>query len=95
MARQQARAGFRKYSTESFSNKYGFNMNPPPVHAYWNARNATVLVAMIPLYFGVGELSKYLGANLPGYEGVLEFADSDKSPLKSLKFAEPQLPESK
>lgn len=28
---------------------------------------------------------------MPGLEGILEFADSEKSPMKELKFGEPQL----
>lgn len=74
----------------SFNNKHNFNINPPPVHEYWNYRNASVLLAFIPLYFGVGYVAKYVGTNVEGYGGLLGFADSEKSPLNELKFGEPQ-----
>lgn len=73
-----------------FNNKYNFNINPPPVHQYWNIRNASVLFAFVPLYLAVGYLGKYSGANLYGFEALLDFADSEKSPMKELKFGEPQ-----
>lgn len=71
-----------------FNNKFNFNINPPNVHEYWNYRNASVLLAVIPVYLGVGYVAKYLGANLDGFEGLIEFADNDQ--LKTLKFGEPQ-----
>lgn len=73
-----------------FNNKYNFNINPPPVHQYWNIRNASVLFAFVPLYLAVGYLGKYTGSNLSGFDSLLEFADSDKSPLKEIKFGEAQ-----
>lgn len=73
-----------------FNNKYNFNINPPPVHAYWNIRNASVLFAFVPLYLAVGYLGKYTGSNLSGFGGLLDFADSEKSPMKEVKFGEPQ-----
>jgi hypothetical protein len=76
----------------SFNNKYNFNINPPPVHEYWNYWNASVFFAFIPLYFGVGYIAKYVGTNVEGYGGILEFADREKSPLNKLKFAEAQAP---
>lgn len=74
-----------------FNNKYNFNIDPPPVHQYWNIRNASVLIAFVPLYLAVGYLGKYTGANLSGFEGLAEFADLEKSPMKEIKFGEPQL----
>lgn len=80
----------------SFTNKYNFNINPPPVHEYWNIKNASVLIAFVPLYFAVGYVAKSIGTDLDGYEGLLEFADSEKSPMKELKFGEAQpFPEEK
>ncbi|ODV80150.1 uncharacterized protein CANTADRAFT_25856 [Suhomyces tanzawaensis NRRL Y-17324] len=74
----------------SFTNKHNFNINPPPVHEYWNYRNASVLLAFIPVYLSIGYFAKYIGANTEGYQGLQEFADNEKSPLKELKFGEPQ-----
>lgn len=74
----------------NFSNKFNFNINPPPVHEYWNARNASVLIGFVPLYFAVGYVSKYIGTHIGGFDGLLEFADSDKSPMKEFEFAQPQ-----
>ena len=48
--------------------------------------------AFIPLYFGVGYIAKFVGTNVEGYGGILEFADREKSPLNKLKFAEAQAP---
>ncbi|KAK6454426.1 uncharacterized protein RJT20DRAFT_130555 [Scheffersomyces xylosifermentans] len=72
----------------AFNNKYNFNINPPPVHEYWNYRNASVLLAVIPVYLAVGYVAKYLGSNLEGYEGLIEFAESDK--VKDIQFGQPQ-----
>lgn len=88
--RQQARRGARQYSSEAFNNKYGFNMNPPPVHAYWNARNASVLVAFVPVFLGAGALAKYVGFNLPGWDGLLEFSKLEQLPIGKLAFGEPE-----
>ncbi|KAK6202735.1 uncharacterized protein RJT21DRAFT_118810 [Scheffersomyces amazonensis] len=82
-------------STKPFNNRYNFNINPPPVHEYWNYRNASVLIAIIPVYLGVAYFAKSLGENLEGFEGLRSFADSDKSPLKELKFGEAQTSKSK
>ncbi|KAK6464707.1 hypothetical protein DFJ63DRAFT_334257 [Scheffersomyces coipomensis] len=75
---------------KAFNNKYNFNINPPPVHEYWNYRNASVLIAFVPIYFGVGYVTRYLSDNTEAFGGLVEFADSEKSPLKDLKFGEPQ-----
>lgn len=74
----------RRFASEAkaFNNPHNFNINPPPVHEYWNQRNATVLVAFVPLYLAVGYLAKYLGEDLGAYDGLLEFANGDDSPLK-------------
>lgn len=74
----------------TFDNKYNFNIAPPPVHAYWNARNFSVLVVLTPIILGVGYLGKFTGQNIEGYEGLLTFADSKNSPLNEIKFGEPQ-----
>lgn len=74
-----------------FNNKYNFNINPPPIHLYWNAKNSFILFAFAPIFVAFGYLGKYTGSNMPGLEGILEFADSEKSPMKELKFGEPQL----
>lgn len=81
----------RAEKAEPFNNKYNFNINPPPVHAYWNIRNASVLVAFVPLYIAVGYLGKYTGENLSGFEGLQQFATSEQSPIKELTFGEPQV----
>lgn len=75
---------------QPFNNKHNFNIDPPPVHTYWNARNFSVLLAFVPLYLGIGFLGKYTGENLSGFDGLVQFADSEKSPMKTLKFGEPQ-----
>lgn len=93
-ARSTLRAARRFQSTEtkaeSFTNKYNFNLDPPPVHSYWNARNSLVLFAFVPAFIGAGYLGIYVGSNLSGMEGLTEFADSEQSPLKTLKFGESQ-----
>lgn len=76
----------------AFNNKYNFNVNPPPVHEYWNIRNCSVLLAFIPIYLTASYLTKYGTGELEGYGGLLEFAKGEKSPIKDIKFGEPQLP---
>lgn len=89
--RFQSHAAPAKEEAAPFNNKYNFNIDPPPVHQYWNIRNASVLIAFVPLYLAVGYLGKYTGSELSGFEGLLDFADSEKSPLKELKFGEAQV----
>lgn len=89
--RFQSHAAPEPARASPFNNKYNFNINPPPVHQYWNIRNASVLLAFAPLYVAVGYLAKYTGSNLSGFDGLVDFADSEKSPMKELKFGEPQL----
>lgn len=74
-----------------FNNKYNFNTNPPPIHLYWNASNSLILFAFVPVFVGIGYFSEYIGSNLRGFEGLVGFADSEQSPMKELKFGEPQL----
>lgn len=76
----------------NFTNKYDFNTSPPPVHEYWNIRNTSILLAFIPVYFTVSYFTKNGAQDIDGFGGLLEFANSDKSPLKDVKFGEPQLP---
>lgn len=76
----------------TFNNKYNFNTNPPPVHEYWNIRNTSVLLAFIPIYLSVSYLTKKGTSNVDGYGGLVDFAKGDKSPMKEVKFGEPQLP---
>ncbi|RLV93348.1 hypothetical protein JA1_002538 [Spathaspora sp. JA1] len=73
-----------------FTNKYNFDVNPPQVHHYWNYHNATLLVALIPVLLGVAELGRYIGKNLSGYTSFIEFADSEKSPMKESTYGKPQ-----
>lgn len=90
-ARSISRRFASSESTHSnFNNKYNFNINPPPVHEYWNMKNASVLIAFVPLYFGVGYIAKYIGTEIGGYEGLQEYANSENSPMKQLKFGEAQ-----
>lgn len=77
-------------TASTFNNKYNFNISPPPVHEYWNYRNATVFLSAIPLYFAVGYASVYIASNFEGYSGLLGFKDNEKSPLKDTEFGEPQ-----
>lgn len=65
-------------------------MNPPPVHEYWNYHNALILIAIIPIYYIVGYVSNYLGSSIVGYNGMNDFADSEDSPMKVIKFGDPQ-----
>lgn len=84
-----ARSARRFQST--FTNKYNFNMLPPPVHAYWTIRNASVYLTFVPLFFVVASFGKYLGDSFTVHDTLLEFADGEKSPIKELKFGEPQV----
>ncbi|QWW24107.1 hypothetical protein CA7LBN_002941 [Candidozyma auris] len=83
--RLQSHASHSSETTKSapFNNKYNFNVNPPPIHSYWNQKNSLVLFAFVPLFVGVGYLGKYTGSNTPGFEGLLEFAESESSPMLS------------
>lgn len=73
-----------------FTNKHGFNTNPPPVHEFWTAWNSSVVFAFVPVFLAVGYAGKYMGSNIGGYEGLYQFASSDKSPMKELSFGEAQ-----
>ncbi|OBA19007.1 hypothetical protein METBIDRAFT_47154 [Metschnikowia bicuspidata var. bicuspidata NRRL YB-4993] len=88
--RFQSHAAQAEAKPAPFNNKYNFNINPPPVHAYWNARNFSVLIAFVPVFLGAGYLGKYAGENAGGFEALLDFADSEQSPMKELKFGEAQ-----
>lgn len=74
-----------------FTNKYNFNMLPPPTHAYWNIRNSSIYVVFVPLFFAVAYVGKELGSSTTVHLTLLEFADDEKSPLKGMQFGEPQL----
>lgn len=78
----------KRFQSSGFKNTYNFNTNPPPVHEYWNLRNSSVLLAFIPLYFGVGYIAKSTGSELSGFEALKAAADSDI--VKGLGFGEPQ-----
>ncbi|KAI5950553.1 hypothetical protein CANMA_005213 [Candida margitis] len=78
-----------------FNNKYNFNLNPPPVHEYWNVYNSSVLFAFVPVFLSIAYFAKYIGVNIEGNAGLLEYANGENSPLKSIKFGEPQLKASK
>lgn len=86
-----AATGAKDVPKVSFNNKYEFNINPPPIHEYWNYRNALVLIAIIPIYLAIGSFAENLNSGLEGYDGLRTFADSLESPMHKLKFAEPQL----
>ncbi|EGW33016.1 uncharacterized protein SPAPADRAFT_49942 [Spathaspora passalidarum NRRL Y-27907] len=73
-----------------FTNKYNFDLNPPRVHEYWNYRNATVLLAFIPLFLVVAELGKTAGNGLRGLSSFIEFAESEKSPMKEQTYGKSQ-----
>ena len=88
--RFQSQASTSASAKSAFNNKYNFNINPPPVHTYWSMRNSSVLLAFIPVYLLVGYAIKYSSSGLSGYEGLYAFADSEKSPMKELKFGEAQ-----
>lgn len=74
----------------TFNNKYEFNINPPPIHEYWNYRNALVLIAIIPIYLAVASLAENLNGGLDGYDAIKTYADSLDSPMHKMQFAEPQ-----
>lgn len=76
---------------KAFNNKYNFNTNPPPVHEYWSTRNVSILLAFIPVYLTVSYFTKYGTSNAEGYEGLLQYAKGENSPMKNMNFAEPQL----
>ncbi|KAI3403457.1 hypothetical protein KGF56_003741 [Candida oxycetoniae] len=81
----------RKFAgAEAFSNKFNFNLNPPQVHEYWNIYNSSVLFAFVPVFLGIAYVAKYVGVNLEGNAGFLQYANSESSPLKSIKFGETQ-----
>lgn len=77
-------------TASNFTNKHNFNINPPPVHEYWNYRNASVILAVIPLYAVAAYTAKSLGADFEGFSGLLSFKKNEQSPLNELSFAEPQ-----
>lgn len=82
----------RFQSTQAgFSNKYNFNLLPPPVHEYWNIRNSSIYLVFVPLFAGVAYMGKAIGDTFTVHDTLLEFADAEKSPIKELKFGEPQL----
>lgn len=81
---------FQSQQTGGFNNKFNFNINPPPVHEYWNMRNNSVLLAFVPIYFIVGYFGSYTAGNIEGTQGLLDVADSNESPMKTFKFGEPQ-----
>lgn len=89
-----ARMGVRFQSQaakeQPFNNKHNFNINPPPVHAYWNLRNALVLFAFVPAYIAVGYLGKSVGEGLDGFTGLEAFARLEQSPMKEIPFGLPQ-----
>ncbi|ODV68929.1 hypothetical protein HYPBUDRAFT_106251 [Hyphopichia burtonii NRRL Y-1933] len=76
----------------TFTNKYNFDINPPQVHHYWNYYNGAALVLFCPAFLAVAYLFQYTGSNLEGYDGFIQYADSENSPLKTLKFGETQQP---
>lgn len=85
-------SGAHTTAKSTFNNTHNFNINPPPVHEYWTIRNASILFAFIPVYLGIAYLTKYSALSADGFGGLIEFAKSDKSPMKDIKFGEPQLP---
>ncbi|KAI5952369.1 hypothetical protein KGF54_003235 [Candida jiufengensis] len=87
---QHAAASTPKQSPIPFTNKYHFNLNPPPIHEYWNIYNSSVLFAFIPVFLTISYFAKDLGIGLEGNNGLLDFANSEQSPLKSIKFGESQ-----
>lgn len=79
-----------KQTSVPFNNKYNFNLNPPQVHEYWNVYNSSVLFAFVPVFLGIAYAAKYIGVNIEGNAGLLEYANGENSPIKSIKFGEPQ-----
>ncbi|CAI5758015.1 unnamed protein product [Candida verbasci] len=80
-----------KVETAGFNNKYNFNLNPPPVHEYWNFYNSSVLFMFIPLFLSVGYLTKYMVTNLDyNFTAFRQFSENDKSPLREITFGEQQ-----
>ncbi|KAG7192751.1 uncharacterized protein KQ657_001534 [Scheffersomyces spartinae] len=72
----------------SFTNKYNFNIDPPAVHEYWNARNASVLLAFIPAYMVVASVAKYVAENQEGWGGLHEYADAHFDKIYQHRFGE-------
>lgn len=87
--RFQSQASSASHETP-FNNKFNFNVSPPPIHLYWNASNSSALFAFVPLFFAIGYTAKYIGANVYDFEALKDFADLESSPLKDLKYGEPQ-----
>ncbi|CAH6719820.1 hypothetical protein CLIB1444_02S17238 [[Candida] jaroonii] len=79
-----------KPTPSTFTNKYNFNIDPPQVHEYWNIRNTSVVIAFIPVFFGVTYLTKVASDGNDGFGGLLAFANGEQSPMKDIKFSEPQ-----
>ncbi|KAI5965272.1 uncharacterized protein KGF55_001492 [Candida pseudojiufengensis] len=91
---QHAAASSTKQSTSHsipFNNKYNFDLTPPPIHEYWNIYNSSVLFAFIPVFLTISYFAKDLGIGLEGNAGLLDFANSENSPIKNIKFGESQV----
>ncbi|KAG7662842.1 uncharacterized protein J8A68_003612 [[Candida] subhashii] len=86
--RLQHTAQAAKEST--FNNKYNFNLNPPPVHEYWNIYNSSLLFMLVPLIAGVGYFGKWMGSGLDGFAALLSVANSENSPMKELHYGQSQ-----
>lgn len=71
-----------------FNNKYNFNIDPPAVHEYWNARNASVLLAFIPAYLAVASVARYVSENQEGWGGLHQYADAHFDQLYKHRFGE-------
>ena len=73
-----------------FSNKFGFDLSPPPIHEYWNIHNSTILFAFVPVFLGIAYFAKYVGKTVDANAAYLGYADSNhhqsaKSHLGNLK----------
>ncbi|CUM64053.1 uncharacterized protein PRCAT00001641001 [Priceomyces carsonii] len=93
-SRGYVRLTFKRFQSSgaklTFSNKYNFNINPPPVHEYWNARNNIILLAFVPVFLGVGYVAKYVGGNVYG-DSVLEAVEGEDAFINGNKIFESQL----
>lgn len=73
-----------------FTNKFGFDLNPPPVHEYWNIRNSSVAFAFVPVFLGIAFFAKYIGKSVDTNGAYLGFADSEASPVSKIPFGQAQ-----
>lgn len=73
-----------------FSNKFGFDLSPPPIHEYWNIHNSTILFAFVPVFLGIAYFAKYVGKTVDANAAYLGYADSEASPVSKIPFGQSQ-----